>query len=45
MRNGNYATYRSMNGSWLQLIPDDRGNLCCRDNTVAIEGLDGFIAG
>lgn len=45
LRTGNYAAYRSLNGSWLQLIPSENGNVGCRDNSIAIEGLDGFISG
>ncbi len=45
LRAGNYVAYRSLNGMWLQLMPSDHGNIRCRDNSVAIEGLDGFVSG
>ena len=45
LREGCYIAYRSLNGSWLQLMPRRDGNIGCKDNTVAIEGLDGFIPG
>lgn len=45
LREGRYTAYRSLNGSWLQLIPNENGNIRCKDNSVAIEGLDGFMSG
>ncbi|WP_400210223.1 hypothetical protein [Methanomethylophilus alvi] len=45
LREGHYTAYRSLNGSWLQLIPSENGNIGCRDNSIAIEGLDGFMSG
>lgn len=45
LREGRYTAYRSLNGSWLQLVPNENGNIGCRDNSIAIEGLDGFMSG
>lgn len=45
LSDGKYTAYRSLNGSWLQLVPNENGNIGCKDNSVAIEGLDRFIAG
>lgn len=42
---GRYIAYRSLNGSWLQLVPSENGNIGCKDNSIAIEGLDGFMSG
>ena len=45
LREGGYTAYHSLNGSWLQLVPSENGNIGCRDNSIVIEGLDGFMSG
>ena len=39
-----YNAYRSINGAYLELIPDAEGNIPCISNRLTIEGLDSFIS-
>ncbi len=43
LRPGRYEAYRSPDGSRLQLIPSENGDIECRDSSVRIEGLDRFV--
>ena len=39
-----YSAYRSINGDYLEIIPDPRGNIPCRDSTLLIDGLECFLS-
>ncbi len=42
---GTYSAYRSPEGNWLRIEPDEDGDIACDGGSVAIEGLDCLIAG
>ncbi len=39
-----YSVYRSINGDYLEIIPDPRGNIPCKDRMLSIEGLECFLS-
>ena len=43
LRPGRYEAYRSPDGSHIQLIPSETGDIECKDSSVRIEGLDRFV--
>ena len=43
LRPGRYEAYRSPDGSHLQLVPSESGDIECRDKSVRIDGLDRFV--
>ncbi|MBR2093156.1 MAG: hypothetical protein IJ904_03830 [Candidatus Methanomethylophilaceae archaeon] len=38
-----YVAYRSLDGTRLELRPDPRGDIVCREGTIRIPGIDRFI--
>ena len=43
LRPGRYEAYRSPDGSMLQLIPSETGDIECGGNSVRIDGIDRFV--
>ena len=43
LRPGRYEAYRSPDGSHLQLIPSETGDIECEGSSIKIEGLDRFV--
>lgn len=43
LTNERYVAYRSLNGAFMELIADSKGDIVCKDNTVSVNGLDTFI--
>lgn len=42
--NDRYLAYRSLDGTYMELIIDPQGDIICKDNTMSIEDVDMFIS-